>query len=178
MGNGLGILATAGEVVVQATAGAVGLMLAPFFNLFTHIYGFFYWSKNTDAEGNMVPRSATKWVWVITIVFIAIGLMLFPVVNNWLAAQGYTTIFEEDNRMLFGMINFYWLNVFAFVLAITAQATMILRYSFNWWIWIVSNCVWFTLNVINGNFIFAIQTIIYQVNAIIGLYEWQRNKTL
>lgn len=32
MGNGFGMGATAGEVVVQATSGAVGLMLAPLFN--------------------------------------------------------------------------------------------------------------------------------------------------
>lgn len=41
MGNGLGMAATAGEVVVQATSGAVGLMLAPLFNFFTHVYGIF-----------------------------------------------------------------------------------------------------------------------------------------
>lgn len=34
MGNGLGMAATAGEVVVQGTSGAVGLMLAPLFNFF------------------------------------------------------------------------------------------------------------------------------------------------
>ncbi|GAF54892.1 ribosyl nicotinamide transporter, PnuC-like [Psychrobacter sp. JCM 18901] len=34
MGNGFGMGATAGEVIVQATSGAVGLMLAPLFNFF------------------------------------------------------------------------------------------------------------------------------------------------
>ena len=33
LGNGFGMAATAGEFVVQATSGAVGLMLAPLFNL-------------------------------------------------------------------------------------------------------------------------------------------------
>jgi nicotinamide mononucleotide transporter len=60
-------------------------MLAPLFNFFTHLYGIFYWSKNTDGDGNMIPKSANKIVWLVTIAFIAIGLALFPTVNNWLA---------------------------------------------------------------------------------------------
>lgn len=40
MGNGLGMAATAGEVVVQATSGAVGLMLAPLFNFYPRLWDF------------------------------------------------------------------------------------------------------------------------------------------
>ena len=36
-GNGLGMVATAGEIIVQGTSGAVGLMLAPLFNFFLHM---------------------------------------------------------------------------------------------------------------------------------------------
>jgi nicotinamide mononucleotide transporter len=28
----------------------------------------------------------------------------------------------------------------------------------------------------SGNFIFAIQTMVYQVNAFVGLYEWYRSE--
>ena len=131
MGNGFGMGATAGEVIVQATSGAVGLMLAPLFNFFTHVYGIFYWSKHTDPDGDMIPKSASKAVWI---------------------------------------------NVIAFVLSITAQAAMILRYSFNWWLWIIVNFVWLIVNLMSGNYIFAIQTMVYQVNAFVGLYEWHRSE--
>ena len=174
MGNGLGMLATAGEVVVQGTSGAVGLMLAPLFNFFTHAYGLAYWAKNTDPDGNMVPKSATKWVWIVTLAFITIGLAMFPMVNDWLAQRGYAVV-QDDGSQFLGMIDFYWINVFAFVLCITAQATMILRYSFNWWIWISVNFVWLIVNLMTGNYIFAIQTMVYQINSFIGLYEWQRS---
>ena len=175
LGNGFGILATAGEVGVQATSGAVGLMMAPLFNFFTHVYGLFYWSKNTDPDGNMVPKSATKWVWIGTLAFIAIGLALFPTVNNLLAEHGYAII-ENDNKKFLNVIDFYWINVLVFVLFITAQATMILRYSFNWWIWLAANFVGLVVNLMSGNYIFAIQTMVYQINAIIGLYEWHRSE--
>lgn len=175
MGNGLGMAATAGEVVVQATSGAVGLMLAPLFNFFTHVYGLFYWSKHTDLDGDMVPKSASKWVWLITAAFIAIGLALFPVVNDLLASYGYAVV-EDDNSKFLGVISFFWINVLAFVLSITAQAAMVLRYSFNWWLWIIVNFVWLIVNLMSGNYIFAIQTMVYQVNAFIGLYEWHRSE--
>ncbi|WP_169392391.1 MULTISPECIES: nicotinamide riboside transporter PnuC [Psychrobacter] len=175
MGNGFGMAATAGEVVVQATSGAVGLMLAPLFNFFTHAYGLFYWSKHTDSDGDMVPKSANKWVWLVTASFIIIGLLLFPTVNALLAKYGFAVI-EDDSSLFLGFISFFWINVIAFVLSITAQAAMILRYSFNWWLWIVVNFVWLIVNLMSGNYIFAIQTIIYQINAIVGLYEWHRSE--
>lgn len=175
MGNGLGMAATAGEVVVQATSGAVGLMLAPLFNFFTHVYGIFYWSKHTDPDGDMIPKSANKAVWLITAVFIILGLALFPTVNSLLASYGYAVV-EDDNSKFLGFISFFWINVIAFVLSITAQAAMILRYSFNWWLWIIVNFVWLIVNLMSGNYIFAIQTMIYQINAFIGLYEWQRSE--
>ena len=176
-GNGLGMLATAGEVIVQATSGAVGLMLAPLFNFFSHAYGVKYWANNTDADGNMIPKSANKYVWLLTIGFIIVGLALFPMINRWLDAQGYGVI-DDDGSQFLGMIDFFWINVVAFVLSITAQATMILRYSFNWWLWIVVNAVWLIVNIMTGNTIFAIQTVIYQVNAVVGLYGWYRSEQL
>lgn len=174
-GNGLGMLATAGEIVVQATSGAVGLMLAPLFNFFSHAYGVKYWSKNTDADGNMIPKSANKYVWLITIAFIIMGLALFPIINAQLAQMGYGVIDNDGSRFL-DKIDFFWINVVAFVLSITAQVTMILRYSFNWWLWIAVNAVWLIVNIMTGNTIFAIQTVIYQINAVVGLYGWYRSE--
>lgn len=173
-GNGLGLLATAGETAVQATAGAVGLMLTPLFNFFSHGYGLYYWAKNSDGDGDMIPKTATRNVWLITLIFIVVGLSFFPTINRYLTAQGYG-ILDPDSTSVLG-IPFFWWNVLAFVLAVTAQVTMILRYAFSWWLWIVVNIVWLIVNLMTANYIFAIQTMIYQVNAIIGLYEWQRTR--
>lgn len=172
-----GMLATAGEVIVQATAGSVGLMLAPLFNFFTHVYGVIYWQKNTDSDGDMLPKSANKYVWVITILFIITGLVAFPSLNDWLMHQGHGIIDDDGSRFL-GVINFFWINVVAFVLSITAQAMMIMRYSFNWWLWTAVNFVWLIVNLMSGNYIFAIQTCVYQINAIVGLYGWYKSQQL
>jgi nicotinamide mononucleotide transporter len=142
--------------------------VAPLFNFFTHLYGIFYWSKHTDPNGDMVPKSANKWIWLITIGFMAIGLALFPTVNALLASYGYAVVDNDSSKL--GFISFFWINVIAFIVSITAQVAMILRYSFSWWLWIVSNFVWLTVNLITGNYIFAIQTMIYQVNSSLALY--------
>lgn len=174
LGNGFGMLATFGEVIVQGTSGATGLMLAPLFNFFSHGYALHYWAKNSDGDGQMIPKSATKSVLIITLVFILFGLALFPTLNQFLINQGYGII-VNDGATFLGKIDFFWINVVAFILSITAQVTMILRYSFNWGLWIVVNAVWLIVNLMTGNYIFAIQTCIYQINAIIGLYEWHRS---
>ena len=89
--------------------------------------------------------------------------------------MGYGVVADDGSKFL-GVIDFFWINVLAFVLSITAQATMILRYSFNWWIWIAVNFVWLIVNLMSQNYIFAIQTMVYQINAFVGLYEWYRSE--
>ena len=175
-GNGLGITANIGEIFVQGRSGATGLMLAPIFYLTTHLYGLYYWHKNEDGDGNMIPRKANATVWIITAIFIAAGLAIFPWLNDQL--QQYSFIESgNDTAISFAGINLSWytINVIAFVLGVTAQTTMILRYSFSWGIWLLVNCVWLAVNIANHNTIFAIQTIVYQVNAFIGLYEWWKS---
>ncbi|SUO97642.1 nicotinamide riboside transporter PnuC [Suttonella ornithocola] len=175
-GNGLGITANIGEVIAQGRSGATGLMLTPLYNMFTHLYALRYWAKNEDGDGNMIPKQATGYVWLITIVFIAIALFLFPTINDHL--QKYSFI-EKDNDAALSFAGFaitwYQINIVAFVIAVTAQTTMILRYSFSWWLWIASNFIWLAVNLANHNLIFATQTIIYQINCIVGIYEWWKN---
>lgn len=175
-GNGLGITANIGEIFVQGKSGATGLMLSPVFYLTTHLYGLYYWGKNKDGDGNMIPRGANHAVWGITLAFIVIGLLLFPWLNDRLAQYRFIDNDTSQALEILGIsISWYTINVTAFVLGVTAQTAMILRYAFSWWLWIAVNFVWLAVNLMNGNLIFAIQTIIYQVNAIVALYEWWEN---
>ena len=172
-GNGLGIVANIGEIFVQGRSGATGLMLSPVFYLTTHLYGLGYWAKNKDGDGNMIPRAANNAVWGFTLLFIVIGLFLFPWLNDRLAQYRFIDNDASQAIGIFGLsVSWYAVNVAAFVLGVSAQTAMILRYTFSWWLWIVVNFVWLAVNLMNGNIIFAIQTIIYQINAVVALYEW------
>jgi len=172
-GNGLGISANIGEVAAQGGSGATGLMLTPLYNMFTHAYALRYWAKNQDGDGNMIPKQSTSFVWLVTIVFIAVALLFFPKINHYL--QQFSFIEKSDDTALIFLgveISWYTINIIAFVIAVTAQTTMVLRYTLSWWLWILSNFVWLAVNIANHNAIFATQTIIYQVNACVGLYAW------
>lgn len=175
-GNGLGALANSGEIIAQGGSGATGLMLTPIYNLFTHLYALNYWSKNQDLDGNMIPKRATGYVWLITLAFLALALYLFPIINNQLQQYSFIEKSSDIALSLLG-IDFTWyqINIAAFVVAISAQTTMILRYAFSWWLWFASNLIWFAVNFANHNTIFLVQTAIYQINCIIGIYEWWRS---
>ena len=176
IGNGLGITANIGEVFAQGRSGATGLVLAPLFYLATHTYGLYSWRKNQDAAGNMLPRKASTGVWLITLSFIAIGLAIFPWLNEQLQQYSFIESSSDTALSALGMdISWYSINVIAFVLGVTAQTTMILRYSFSWSIWVLVNFVWLSVNLANSNYIFAIQTMVYQVNAVVGWYGWWRS---
>lgn len=172
-GNGLGMLANLGESMVQGRSGATGLMLAPLFYFLTHLYALFDWRRNQDANGDMQPRQAGLSVWLITGVFIAIGLAIFPWLNAQLQQYSFIGADTDTALSLFSLdISWYQINVLAFVLGVTAQTTMILRYSMSWLLWILVNFVWLAVNLANNNVIFAIQTMVYQVNALLALYGW------
>lgn len=113
-GNGLGALANSGEIIAQGGNGTTSLMLAPIYNLFTHFYALNYWSKNQDGDGNMIPRRASGYVWLMTIVFIAIALYLFPIINNHL--QQYSFIEKSDDialRLFGASFTWYQINIAA-----------------------------------------------------------------
>lgn len=176
LGNGLGINANLGEIYVQYHSGATGLALAPGFYLLTHLFALNYWHKNEDGDGNMLPRSANKTVWLITGVFILAGLIIFPYLNNHIEKFRFIDN-NSQTALSFGSttVSWYAVNILAFVLGITAQTAMILRYAYSWWLWILVNFVWLAVNLLTHNDIFAIQTVIYQINAFVGLYEWWKN---
>lgn len=172
-GNGLGLAVNLGEVAVQGRMGATGLVLAPLFYFLTHMYGLLSWRKHEDNQGRMRPRAANTSVWFMTATFILCGLMMFPWVNSQL--QSYALVdMSADIALTVSQVSVSWyqVNIVAFVLGVTAQTAMILRYSFSWVLWIGVNFVWLSVNLANQNYIFAIQTMVYQVNAILGLYAW------
>ncbi|MDO4643608.1 MAG: nicotinamide riboside transporter PnuC [Cardiobacteriaceae bacterium] len=176
LGNGLGITANIGEIYVQYYSGATGLTLAPAFYLITHIFALNYWRKNQDGDGNMLPRSANRNVWLFTTVCIGAGLLFFPWLNKEIAQFRFI---DNNNDPAFYLgsiiVNWYAINILAFVLGIAAQTSMILRYTYSWILWIIVNFTWLTVNLLTHNYIFAIQTIIYQINAFLALYEWWKN---
>ena len=68
----------------------------------------------------------------------------------------YTTLF----RSIFG-------------LGIIAQLLLMMRFSFNWYLWIILNVLTVALNIYTNNPVIATQYLIYLFNAIYGVCEWK-----
>lgn len=48
-----------------------------------------------------------------------------------------------------------------------------MRYSFNWYLWVILNVLVVGLNLYTNNIIIAVQYLIYLFNAVFGICEWK-----
>ena len=64
-------------------------------------------------------------------------------------------------------------NCFIFGLGIIAQLLLMMRFSFNWYLWIILNVLTVALNIYTNNPVIATQYLIYLFNAIYGVCEWK-----
>lgn len=163
MGNVLGLASNIGEVFTQLVFGNVGMACAAIYYGITHVLGFFTWTdkKNQTDDGKIMVSNLTKMGAILTLVFTVIGIFV---------VSQYGAIFNMDTTNSF----IYWMNIIAFVVGILAQFTMIMRKPFSWVLWAITNVIWFTLNVQSGNYIFAAQSVLYEVNAVLAIYAWYK----
>jgi len=163
-GNIFGMSANVGEMYTQFQFQNIGMVFSAAYYLMFHIVGLSTWTrkKNQDEDGK-VKMSSTNLGFVIFTIIIGITgcFLLFKYGYQWgLIAERHSFRFI--------------LNILAFMIGILSQMTMILRKPWSWYLWIVSNIIWFTLNMISGNYIFMIQSVLYEWNSILGVYIWRK----
>lgn len=161
--NVLGMSANVGEIYTQYLFGNLGLAASSFYYFITHILGLSLWTqkKNQDRQGKVKISKINYTSLVLTILFCVLGVLI-------MYFYGETIIGKETSFWLF------ILNCIAFVIGVSAQFTMIMRQPFSWILWSVSNLIWFTVNLLSHNYIFAVQSVLYEINALIGVYKWYK----
>ncbi len=163
-GNVLGVTANLGEMYTQFHFHNIGMVFSAAYYLVLHIVGLLTWTKkeNQDNDGRIKTSSTDIKFIVFTVLAGMIGcFLLFRYGSRWgLIAE------ERSYRFV--------LNILAFVIGIISQMTMILRKSWSWYLWILSNIIWFTLNLISGNYIFMFQSVLYEWNSILAVYIWHK----
>lgn len=161
LGNYFGLLATFGESMGNFLGGNIGAGLPHVYNFATHIYGIFNWRKNHDNSDKVVTRSLSfrQHIYVL-IAFIAIFTL--NIIITTLSGIENTTWQLVFNSCIFG-------------LAIPAQTLLVMRYDFNWYLWIIMNVFAISLNFFgpNPNPIIGVQYCIYLFNSLYGLIEWK-----
>ena len=163
-GNVLGITANLGEMYSQFQFRNIGLVFSAGYYLLFHVVGLITWTKkeNQDESGR-VKTTATNQAFVIfTIISGIVGCVcLYLYGSQW-------GLISQDQPLLL------YLNILAFVVGILSQMIMILRKPWAWYMWLTSNVIWFVLNLISDNYIFMVQSVLYEWNCILAIYIWHK----
>lgn len=163
-GNVLGITANLGEMYSQFQFRNMGLVFSAGYYLLFHIVGLVTWTKkeNQDEDG-MVKTSGTNLGFVIFTIVAGVSGCLF------LYLYGFQWgVINQDRPLLL------YLNILAFVIGILSQMVMILRKPWAWYMWLTSNVIWFIINLMSDNYIFMVQSILYEWNCVLAIYIWHK----
>lgn len=161
-GNVLGMFAVTGECIANLQGGNFGAAMPAFYNFISHIYGLITWNRNQDDKKRVKVRTLNENSFLFTIIFLIFAVFL----NIFL-----TDAFNFDNT-LYQLI----INCFVFGLGLVAQLLLMMRYSFNWYLWVILNVLVIGLNIYTNNPIMATQYLIYLFNAIYGICEWKKSE--
>ncbi|WP_127959925.1 nicotinamide riboside transporter PnuC [Serratia microhaemolytica] len=158
IGNVIGLVVNVGDGCIQFQYQAFGLAIAPVYYFMTHLIGLVSWNKHKDKDDKATLNHDKRSAFLSFIVFGVIGsAILF-----YLYRQDY---FKEFSSF------FFLMNILGMLIGIVAQGLMIMRFRMAWWGWFLANVFWLIINFMTGNWVYFFQTIWYQVNVLITLYD-------
>lgn len=163
-GNVLGISANLGEMYSQYQFRNMGLVFSAGYYLLFHIVGLITWTRkeNQDEEGKVKAAETNLPFIVFTLVSGILGcVFLYLYGSQW-------GVINSNNPLLL------YLNILAFVIGILSQMIMILRKPWAWYMWFTSNIIWFVINLMSNNYIFMVQSVLYEWNCVLAIYIWHK----
>ncbi|MCX8726480.1 MULTISPECIES: nicotinamide riboside transporter PnuC [unclassified Gilliamella] len=162
LGNVLGMLAVVAECCANFLGGNIGAGLPTFYYFGSHVYGLITWQKNLDSHQHVKVRSLSEQAFLYTLIFLIIAVFFNVYLTNAIGVDN--TIYQLIT------------NCFIFGLGVVAQLLLMMRYSFNWYLWVILNVLVIGLNIYTNNIIIATQYLIYLFNAIYGICEWKHSE--
>lgn len=161
LGNYFGLLAAIGESLGNFLGGNIGAGMPAIYNFGTHVYGIFNWRKNNDKTDKVITRTLNPRQFIYVLLAFIIIFVFTILLTNWSGVEN-TTSQLITNGIIFG-------------LALPAQTLLVLRYDFNWYLWIIMNIFVISLNFLGPeiNPVIGAQYCIYLFNSTYGLLEWK-----
>lgn len=159
LGNVLGMLAVVAECCANFLGGNIGAGLPTFYYFGSHIYGLFTWLKNLDQNKNVKVRSLNESAFLYALIFLIVAAFFNIYLTNEIGASNTS----------YQLIT----NCFIFGLGVVAQLLLMMRYAFNWYLWVLLNVLVIGLNIYTDNIVIATQYLIYLFNALYGISEWK-----
>ena len=158
-GNIVGMMAASAESTANVLGNNIGVASLSVFYFISHIYGLVNWRKNQNNNKVVKERQLKENHFLATLVF----LILATFFNIYLTEQ--LNVSNTSYQLI--------ANCFIFGLGIIAQLLLMMRFSFNWYLWIILNVLTVALNIYTNNPVIATQYLIYLFNAIYGVCEWK-----
>lgn len=126
--------------------------------------GIYFWLKNRDSKYTCVVKSLSKRKRVILALVSIVSLITiaFPL-----------SYFDKGAQESLTVIGF--LDSAGTVLGVIGQVLLNLRYTEQWWIWIILDIVMAILNFAIGQYAMGVMYILWTTNAIIGLIVWKKS---
>ena len=153
------MLAVIAECCANFLGGNIGAGLPTFYYFGSHIYGLFTWQKNLDNNKSVKVRSLNENAFLYALIFLIVAAFFNIYLTNEIGATNTS----------YQLIT----NCFIFGLGVVAQLLLMMRYAFNWYLWVLLNVLVIGLNIYTDNVVIATQYLIYLFNAIYGICEWK-----
>lgn len=163
MGNVIGMMAVVAECYANYLGNNIGAGLPTFYYFGSHIVGLITWEKNQDTHKNVKVRSLSENAFLYTLVFLIAAVFFNVYLTNAMGVEN--TVYQLIT------------NCFIFGLGVVAQLLLMMRYSFNWYLWVILNVLVIGLNIYTNNIVIATQYLIYLFNAIYGICEWKQSES-
>lgn len=176
-GNVLGMMAAFGESTANFLGNNIGAALPSIFYFLSHVYGLVNWRKNQDTDKAVKVRQLKENHFFIILFFLIIAAFLNVFLTTELKAiADFLNVFLTTELEVKNTEYQLVANCFIFGLGLISQLLLMMRFSFNWYLWILLNVLTIGLNIYIHNPIIAMQYLIYLFNAIYGVIEWKKSQ--
>lgn len=126
--------------------------------------GIVFWLKNRDTKHTSKVRNLSNKYRIILSIISVVALIAIAVPLSYLdkgANQPWTLVGFLDSA--------------GTVLGVIGQVLLNLRYTEQWWIWIILDIVMAILNFVIGQYAMGVMYVLWTTNAIIGLIVWLKS---
>ncbi|AZB22830.1 nicotinamide riboside transporter PnuC [Kaistella haifensis] len=171
-----GIISTALYVYILFKFGLLGDMMINFYYTVMSIYGWILWAKSSEDQVHVEVSWTEKKEWIFASVLFFLSLILVTVVYYY--KPFIDNHFSMSNVKL-GLDHLdwaNWLDVFTTAVFLVGMWLMAKRKIENWIFWIIGDFICIPMMIYKGLGITSVQYLVFTGMAIMGYFEWKKNK--
>lgn len=171
-----GIISTALYVYILFNFGLLGDMMINFYYTVMSIYGWILWAKSSEDQVHVEVSWTEKKEWIFASVLFFLSLILVTVVYYY---KPFIDNHFSMHNVKLGLDHLdwaNWLDVFTTAVFLVGMWLMAKRKIENWIFWIIGDFICIPMMIYKGLGITSVQYLVFTGMAIMGYFEWKKNK--